>query len=1077
MLSINTSPTNKQSTSNSNNSPDIATLVANKQNYFQDVIQRTILSVQTNKTLGIINVGEVSTCLAALLELTNKLQTKDNNIDNCVVTLQSVNNDLSILFKQYGTNLLEDFLSICFGSNYMSLLNLSEYEKSRFEILKSTFHPTSYKVLNNIEEKDKEEKKDDDKDKKEKEKDKKDKVKLDEKSLNFDCCDLNNVKQFHYKVYGLQLIIHNHSAKKSLLVTGIIDDISLDFLNNKFISNKIRMLKELVPSSNDKSFKLAMFERYISSLTLKDIFINSEYDLYGKYAGYVSNLNAIKAKSLTQCVKDFITSDLFTKRLTIIQLLLDSEKYDNLYLAYLLFDLLSNDSNNNVDTVEQNLLLDSLPWTIKNCFKDAMKKTIQYTNELSNFDINKIPIEQQICLMKAPDQVKEKAMQKLKEVKAKSEDSGSKARQYLDGLLKIPFGVYKKEPILTLMDRIKQKFSQHLASTGEAKVTDNTNKTSLEIINYIKNAKKAPINIDNYLLDKDKTELVAIATKINIVSNSNKIKTSGKKKDLIKAEIKEFLQSASQDIITDVVSITNNNNNINKNKSNNNKTNLLDEIEEDYNTIKTYINSVKDTLDKSVYCHQNAKKQIERIIGQWITGENKAHTILGFEGAPGLGKTTLAKGLANCLIDENGQSRPFSLIAIGGDTNSSTLVGHSYTYVGSTWGQIVQILMDKKCMNPIILIDEVDKISRTEHGKEIIGVLTHLLDTTQNDTFQDKYFSGIELDLSKALFILSYNDVSALDRVMLDRITRIKFDALSVEDKIVISNKHLLPEIYKNVGLIETIEIPDDVLKFIIEEYTMEAGVRKLKEVLTELCREINLEILKDVTATFSSNKIVVTIDDIKNKYFKEKNEIIVRKVFTKSEVGFVNGMYATVLGNGGTLPIHAKFFPSNKFLELKLTGLQQDVMRESMNVALTVAWNLTNYNKQQEIRKLYGQDNNCYSLNIHTGDNAVSKDGPSAGCAITCALFSLLNNIPIKPEFGITGEIQMSGHVTAIGGLSSKILGSIKAGVKNFIYPKENYKDFDKFFDKYRNDPILTNIKFYPVDHVNEALELLLDK
>jgi ATP-dependent Lon protease len=1062
MLSVNTSPTNKQN----NNSPDIGTLVANKQNYFQEVIQRTILSVQTNKTLGILNVGEVSTCLSALLELTNKLQEINvnnlSNIDNFVVTLQSVNNDLSTLFKQYGTNMLEDFLSICFGSNYMSLLSLSEYEKSRFEILKSTFHPTCYKVLNtSIDEKDKEEKKDDDKDKKDKDKNK---VKLDEKSLNFDSCDLTNVKQFHYKVYGLQLIIHNQVAKKSLLVTGYIDDISLDFLNNKFISNKLRMLQELVPSTSDNSFKLPMFKRFISSLTLKDIFINSEYDLYAKYAGYISNLNLIKAKSLTQCVKDFITSDLFTKRLTIIQLLLDSEKYDNQYLAYLLFDLLSNDANNHVDTFEQNLLLDSLPWTIKNSFKEAMKKTIQYTNDLSNFDINKIPIEQQICLMKAPDQVKEKAMQKLKEVKAKSEDSGSKARQYLDGLLKIPFGIYKKEPILTLMDKIKQKFNQHLTSKN---INDVNNKTSLEIINYIKNSKKSPINIDEYLLDKDKNELIAIATKINLVNNNSKIKTSGKKKDLIKAEIKEFLLSANQDVVTHVVSII----------ANKKKNNLLDEIEEDYNTIKTYINGVKDTLDKSVYCHQNAKKQIERIIGQWITGENKAHTVLGFEGPPGLGKTTLAKGLANCLVDENGQSRPFALIAIGGDTNSSTLVGHSYTYVGSTWGQIVQILMDKKCMNPIILIDEVDKISKTEHGKEIIGVLTHLLDTTQNDTFQDKYFSGIELDLSKALFILSYNDVSALDRVMLDRITRIKFDALSIDDKVVVANKHLLPEIYKSIGLLETIEIPDDVLKFIIEEYTMEAGVRKLKEVLTELCREINLEILKDITTTLSSDKIVVTINDIKNKYFKEKNEIIVRKVFTKSEVGFVNGMYATVLGNGGTLPIHAKFFPSNKFLELKLTGLQQDVMRESMNVALTVAWNLTNYNKQQEIREKYGQDNNCYSLNIHTGDNAVSKDGPSAGCAITCALFSLLNNIPIKPEFGITGEIQMSGHVTAIGGLSSKILGSIKAGVKNFIYPKENYKDFDKFFDKYKNDPILTNIKFYQVDHVNEALELLLDK
>ncbi len=1050
------SPTNKQS--NNGNSPDIATLVANKQNYFQDVIQRTILSVQTNKTLGIINVGEVSTCLSALLELTNKLNTNNFlNIDSCVVTLQSVNNDLSTLFKQYGTGSLEDFLSICFGSNYMSLLSLSEYEKSRFEILKSTFHPTGYKVLNNSIDEEK-----DDKEKKDKEKNK---VKLDEKSLNFDCCDLLNIKQFHYKVYGVQLIVHNQVAKKSLLVTGIIDDISLDFLNNKFVINKLRMLKDLVPSTSDSTFKLTMFERYISSLTLKDILINSEYDLYGKYAGYVSNLNLIKSKSLTQVVKDFITSDLFTKRLTIIQLLLDSEKYDNQYLAYLLFDLLSNDSNNNIDTVEQNLLLDSLPWTVKNCFKDAMKKTIQYTNELSNFDINKIPIEQQICLMKAPDQVKEKAMQKLKEVKAKSEDSGSKARQYLDGLLKIPFGVYKKEPILTLMDKIKQKFNQHLTSNN---VSLTNNKTSLEILNYIKNYKKAPINIDEYLLDKDKNELIAIATKINLVNNNSKIKTSGKKKDLIKAEIKEFLQSANQEVVSQVVSIT-----ANKKKGNN----LLDEIEEDFNTIKTYINSVKDTLDKSVYCHQNAKKQIERIIGQWITGENKANSIIGFEGPMGLGKTTLAKGLANCLIDENGQSRPFALIAIGGDTNSSTLVGHSYTYVGSTWGQIVQILMDKKCMNPIILIDEVDKISKTEHGKEIIGVLTHLLDTTQNETFQDKYFSGIELDLSKALFILSYNDVSALDRVMLDRITRIKFDALSVKDKVVVANKHLLPEIYKSIGLIETIEIPDEVIKYIIEEYTAEAGVRKLKEVLTELCREVNLEILKDLTTTLSSNKIIITIDDIKNKYFKDKFEPIIKKVFTTKEIGFTNGLFFTQNGLGGTMPIHAKFFPSNKFLDLKLTGLQQEVMRESMNVALTVAWNLTNSEKQKEVREKYGQENNYNSINIHTGEGATPKDGPSAGCAITCSLYSLLNNIPIKPEFGITGEIQMSGHVTAIGGLSGKILGSIKAGVKNFIYPKENYKDFDKFFDKYKNDPILTNIKFYPVDHVNEALELLLDK
>jgi ATP-dependent Lon protease len=162
----------------------------------------------------------------------------------------------------------------------------------------------------------------------------------------------------------------------------------------------------------------------------------------------------LKQKTLSQMVKEFISADLFTKRTTLIQLLINSDNYENKYLAYLLYDLLSNDTNGNVDTQEQTILFDSFPWPIKQYFRDAMKKTIQYTNELSNFDINKIPLEQQICLLKASDNVKEKAMIKLKEIKAKSEDSGSKARQYLDGLLKIPFNSYTKEPIMNLMENI-----------------------------------------------------------------------------------------------------------------------------------------------------------------------------------------------------------------------------------------------------------------------------------------------------------------------------------------------------------------------------------------------------------------------------------------------------------------------------------------------------------------------------------------------------------------------------------------------------------------------------------------------
>ena len=207
----------------------------------------------------------------------------------------------------------------------------------------------------------------------------------------------------------------------------------------------------------------------------------------------------------------------------------------------------------------------------------------------------------------------------------------------------------------------------------------------------------------------------------------------------------------------------------------------IDTIKQDINDIEDYISNVRKTLDDSVYGHFEAKRQLERIIGQWINGKNNGYCF-GFEGPPGVGKTSLAKkGLSFCLKDANGKPRPFSFIGMGGSSNGSILEGHSYTYVGSTWGKVVDILIDSKCMNPIIFIDELEKISRTENGKEIIGILTHLIDPTQNDKFQDKYFNGIDLDLSKALFIFSYNDVNLIDKILLDRIHRIKFNFLTLK--------------------------------------------------------------------------------------------------------------------------------------------------------------------------------------------------------------------------------------------------------------------------------------------------------
>jgi len=1069
------------------NKQDIYTLVSKKIDFFYDIIQKTIIHIQKIKTLDILGITDVNNCNEKLNDINFKIKNLSQNIKNpnnteqMINDLQIINNDLSCILKNYGTDSLEDLLLICFGTN--NKLCMNSLEENKLELLKKYFHPTSYKVINKKEETKLKKNEDNS---------------LQDKMNNIDCSDLSLiVKQFHLKVYGIKLYINNTHLKKKLIIYGILDDIVIEYLHNNYILLKQTEQFEFTEKTkNDTTYNQKEYEQYIKTLTLKDyLIVNSGSEFYNKFIGLTSKINSIKQKPISNVVKEFITDDLYTKRNTLINLLISVENNENNYLAYLLYDLLSNDTNGNVDTQEQTILYDSFPWIIKQHFKNAMKKTIEYTNELTNFDVNKIPLEQQICLLKAPNTVKEKAMMKLKEIKSKSEDSGSKARQYLDGLLKIPFSIYKKEPILHIMNDTKKQFVELCNKYKLDKIFENftikTNYTNIEINNYIKQIKNTVeykeydiINskLTKYLLNGDKPKLIENIRLINNVLQkmnlkNKKIKNNNLKKEELKKEIqcfidecqgneyfniiKELYHSFHQYVhdveIIDFTSLKNE----------------VEKIEQNSLQITNSFKDIQETLNASVYGHNKAKRQIERIIAQWMNGEQNGY-VCGFEGPPGVGKTSLAKGLANCLKDENGISRPFALIAIGGDSNSSSLIGHSYTYVGSTWGQILQILMDKKCMNPVILIDEVDKISKTEHGKEIIGILTHLLDPTQNDTFQDKYFSGVDLDLSKVLFILSYNDVHEIDRIMLDRITRIKFDNLSLEDKLIVCNKHLLPEIYKNMGLQNMIHIPDDVLKFIIEEYTLEAGVRKLKEILTEIIGEINLDFLKSQDETILL-PISITIQDLKTKYLKDKREQIIRKVFTNSKIGFVNGMYATTLGNGGTLPIHAQFFPSNSFLELKLTGLQQEVMKESMHVALTVAWNLTEQIIQTTLREKYDDKYKC-GINIHPGDGSVQKDGPSAGCAITCAIYSLLNNIPIKSEFGITGEIQMSGEVTAIGGLSYKILGSIKSGVKHFIYPKENKKDFDDFMKKYKDYEELHDIHFYSIQHVKEALELLLD-
>ena len=251
-----------------------------------------------------------------------------------------------------------------------------------------------------------------------------------------------------------------------------------------------------------------------------------------------------------------------------------------------------------------------------------------------------------------------------------------------------------------------------------------------------------------------------------------------------------------------------------------------------------FMDGAKTTLDEAVYGMNDAKMQIMQLVGQWITNPKAVGTAIAVKGPMGTGKTTLIKeGISKIL------GRDFAFIALGGATDSSFLEGHSYTYEGSTWGKIVDILIKSKSMNPVIYFDELDKISDTPKGDEIAGILTHLTDTSQNNQYHDKYFSEVDFDLSKCLFIFSYNDESKVNPILLDRMYKIQTNGYERKDKLIIVNKYLLPNILDQISFKkDDIVFPDETLTYIIDTYTNEEkGVRNLKRCLEIICTKLNL--------------------------------------------------------------------------------------------------------------------------------------------------------------------------------------------------------------------------------------------
>jgi ATP-dependent Lon protease len=279
--------------------------------------------------------------------------------------------------------------------------------------------------------------------------------------------------------------------------------------------------------------------------------------------------------------------------------------------------------------------------------------------------------------------------------------------------------------------------------------------------------------------------------------------------------------------------------------------NLPITIEDGVEKCHEFMDNAKQILDQAVYGLNDAKLQIMQMVGQWIVNPSAIGTAIAIKGPMGTGKTTLVKeGISKIL------GRDFVFIALGGATDSSFLEGHSYTYEGSTWGKIVDLLIKCKSMNPVIYFDELDKISDTPKGEEIAGILTHLTDTAQNNQFHDRYFSEIEFDLSRCLFIFSYNDESKVNKILLDRMYRIQTQGYNQEQKTTISNKYLLPKICDQVKFQPgDITISEETLHYIITNYTdKEDGVRTLKRCLEIIYTKLNLyRLMRPDTNIFES--------------------------------------------------------------------------------------------------------------------------------------------------------------------------------------------------------------------------------
>lgn len=458
---------------------------------------------------------------------------------------------------------------------------------------------------------------------------------------------------------------------------------------------------------------------------------------------------------------------------------------------------------------------------------------------------------------------------------------------------------------------------------------------------------------------------------------------------------------------------------------------------------RTDIAAASKILERDHDGLEDVKKRILEFLAVKELNPDLKNQIICLVGPPGVGKTSIAASIANAM------KRKYVRVSLGGVRDEADIRGHRKTYVGAMPGRVINALIQAKVNNPLILLDEIDKLTRDAHG-DPTSALLEVLDGEQNKSFRD-HFVELPFDLSNCFFIATANTLDTIPRPLIDRMEIIEIKIYTKREKMSIAKNHLITKQLKRHGLNKRmLKITDSALEEIIDFYTREAGVRNLERTIASLCRKAAHEIVSD-----GVKSVTINASDV-SKYLGER-KILPEKIEETNEIGTVNGLAYTELG-GDMLKIEVSALEGTGKVEL--TGSLGEVMKESAQIAISYV---------RSIAKEYDIASDFYKtkdIHIHAPEGAVPKDGPSAGVTMVTALVSELTGIPVRRDVAMTGEITLRGKVLAIGGLKEKTMAAYNAGVKTVLIPRDNLKDLNDI------DPLAReNLQFIPCKTLDDVL------